>query len=138
MPTGMVQMWVFIETRDIIKALAAEAGVTISDMVRSRFEDAAVDAKGYTVEREKDAKLRDGDFKETGKGKAKSVVPFEYEGKLYTFRELLMTPKDEATWKKYREDDTWKAYCAWYKQEHYGADWRGDVEFEDPYTRKRG
>jgi len=133
MPTGMVQMWVFTETRDIIKALAAEAGVTISDMVRSRFEDAAVDAKGYTVEKAKDAKILAGDFKETGKGKPKvAKEDFTYEGKVYQFRRLDMTEKDFDFWKaKKVEDVTWcHAYCDWFMKK-YKREWKADMEWEE-------
>lgn len=134
MPTGMVQMWVYVETHKAVKELAKAAGVTIADMVRSRFENSEADEAGYEVEKQRDEKLLAGDFTETGKGKPKSIKPFEFEGKTYEFRKLTCTAKDREVWKHYREDGSWEAYCAWYKQET-GREWRGDVEFEDTYLR---
>ena len=116
---GIVNIQCGFETRNLLKKLAAEADLTIPNYLTSLLNSICEDEDriGSTPsERATDAKLRKGDFRDTGAGKPKAP-PEE-------FRLLQKTAKDEALWLSWRKAEpeggdnaTWVRYGAWFKRQ---------------------
>ena len=120
MPTGLVQIWVYDETREILRKLSKVESVTMADLVRSRFEDAKATEKGYKREKEMDRALEKGDFKIRQRRVPKPKDEF-------------FLPDTRKEWDKLYAD-RWEEFGEWYLATR-GREWPGDDNYYNNLSR---
>ena len=120
MPTGMVQIWVYEETRAEIKRRAGAADVTIADLVRAAFE--TPEEADYKREKEVDTALEKGDFGILERRKPKKELTFKTDPSQKDYEAYVAADKvnEFIEWWEKQTGKPWPGIEMWLSTRHLG------------------